>query len=621
MTKPQEASRLRVALAWAVHAFTASGALAGVAAILCISAAEPRKAILWMLLALFIDSVDGMAARAVGVSKVLPRFDGRRLDDMVDFFNYVLVPAVFLVSGGLVVHWSVVCLPILASAFGFSQLDAKTDDDFFLGFPSYWNVLVIYIWLLELGPVAASMWVTFFAALVFVPFKYLYPSRMKVLWNTNFVLLTVCALLVGYAVIDPARARALYLVEASLVYPIFYFTLSLWLGGIHRPLIARRRLGQVSPKPMSKPKTGILLVNIGTPDSPRVGDVRRYLREFLSDPPVLGLSPLARFALLNFVILPLRPRRSAHAYRQIWLPEGSPLLVHSRALASAVAAELGPSYSVGIGMRYGNPSIREGLDALCRAGVEGIIALPMFPQYSEAATGSAASKVREEHGLLAKAPPLVLLDCFFADPGFIAAVAAVARERLEAFRPDHVLMSFHGLPEEHVRGCRSEWFFLPRREELLRSTRPGESPLLPRPVLRDCPPARCGSRCGEASTTSRFSRDSDERPGSDPTPKSVSPSFAPMASSAWRCCVRLSSPTVSRPTKRSASARRSAGWTLGGEDFLLVPSLNHHPAWATAVAAMVRAAAPQNDSKCSGVKGLASRCNRQALEALSARAA
>jgi len=231
----RETSRLRLVMAWGVHVFTASGALAGVAALLCISSGEFHRAILWILMALFIDAVDGMMARAVGVSHVLPRFDGRRLDDMVDFFNYVLVPAVFLVSANLVVHWVVVGPPILASAYGFSQLDAKTDDDFFLGFPSYWNVLVIYLWLLELGPLAGSLWVTALSILVFVPFKYLYPSRMKVLWRTNAALSAACILFIGYAAFDPIRARALHLVEASLVYPAFYFTLSLWLGGIHRP--------------------------------------------------------------------------------------------------------------------------------------------------------------------------------------------------------------------------------------------------------------------------------------------------------------------------------------------------------------------------------------------------
>jgi phosphatidylcholine synthase len=221
-------------MAWGVHAFTASGALAGVAALLCISAGEFHTAILWMLLALFIDAVDGMLARAVGVSQVLPSFDGRRLDDMVDFFNYVLVPAVFLVSADLVVHWSLVVPPIMASAYGFSQLDAKTEDNFFLGFPSYWNILAIYLWFLQLHPVAGSIWVLALSILVFVPLKYLYPSRMQVLWRTNAALSTICILLIGYAAFDPVHAKALYLIEASLLYPAFYFTLSFWLGGIHR---------------------------------------------------------------------------------------------------------------------------------------------------------------------------------------------------------------------------------------------------------------------------------------------------------------------------------------------------------------------------------------------------
>lgn len=244
MVRDPGASALRVAMAWGVHTFTASGALAGVAALLCIGSGELREAIAWMLVALFIDSVDGMLARAVGVSRALPRFDGRRLDDMVDFFNYVLVPVVFLLSAGMLVHWSLAALPVLASAYGFSHADAKTHDDFFLGFPSYWNVLVIYLWLLDLHAVAASAWVTLFGLLVFVPFKYLYPSRMKVLWRTNVVLSMACILLVLYAVFDPARARALHLVELSLVYPAFYFALSFRLGGLHKPSGRRDAAGE-----------------------------------------------------------------------------------------------------------------------------------------------------------------------------------------------------------------------------------------------------------------------------------------------------------------------------------------------------------------------------------------
>jgi len=139
----------RVALALGVHGLTASGAVVGVAALLAIGAQDFSLAALLMLVALFIDSVDGTLARAARVKEVLPRFDGRRLDDMVDYLNYVIVPCVFLVAGGLLPHWWAAAPPIPASAYGFSQVDAKTEDDFFLGFPSYWNVIAIYAWLLE----------------------------------------------------------------------------------------------------------------------------------------------------------------------------------------------------------------------------------------------------------------------------------------------------------------------------------------------------------------------------------------------------------------------------------------------------------------------------------------
>ena len=118
-----------------------------------------------------VDSVDGTLARAVGVRRVLPGIDGRRLDDVVDFFNYALVPVVFLVAGGYLVHVAWAALPVLASAYGFSQEKAKTDDGFFLGFPSYWNVLAIFAWLLEVSALTCTAFVMLFSVLVFVPLQ------------------------------------------------------------------------------------------------------------------------------------------------------------------------------------------------------------------------------------------------------------------------------------------------------------------------------------------------------------------------------------------------------------------------------------------------------------------
>ena len=226
---------MRVVLAWGVHLFTAFGAVAGALALLAIIGREWTTAILWMLVGLFIDAVDGMLARRLGVGRLVPRFDGRRLDDIVDYLNYVIVPAVFLVATGLLPHPAWAALPILASAYGFGQVDAKTEDDFFLGFPSYWNVLAIYAWLIGISPAACTALVAVLSALVFVPIKYVYPSRLRVLRAPTFFLAGFCMATVAWSVLDPQTGRRLHLLELSLIFPVWYVGLSLALGGLHRP--------------------------------------------------------------------------------------------------------------------------------------------------------------------------------------------------------------------------------------------------------------------------------------------------------------------------------------------------------------------------------------------------
>ncbi|MCG8591980.1 MAG: CDP-alcohol phosphatidyltransferase family protein [Proteobacteria bacterium] len=221
-------------LAWGVHLFTASGAVVGTLALLTISAGELHKAAILILVALFIDSVDGTLARRVGVATVLPSIDGRRLDDVVDFLNYAIVPAVFWVAAGSLLHWVWAVPPILASAYGFSQQDAKTEDDFFLGFPSYWNVVALYLWLLEIGPVAGTLWVSALTIGVFIPLKYVYPSKLRVLRKTTNGLGMLWGLCVSLAVIWPDWADRYWLVELSLAYPAYYLALSWKLGGFQR---------------------------------------------------------------------------------------------------------------------------------------------------------------------------------------------------------------------------------------------------------------------------------------------------------------------------------------------------------------------------------------------------
>ena len=222
----------RLLLAWAVHLFTASGAFFGAIALISISAGELSTAALLMIVALVIDAVDGTLARAVGVGEVLPTIDGRRLDDIVDYLNYVIVPTVFLINAGLLPGWGWAALPILSSAYGFSQNDAKTEDDFFLGWPSYWNVLALYLWMLDFSPTAGAIWVAALAVAVFVPFKYVYPSkvpqpvfRLTLNWG-GFVWAGTLVV----AILAPDLAADLLLVELSLGYVIYYVVLSMWLG-------------------------------------------------------------------------------------------------------------------------------------------------------------------------------------------------------------------------------------------------------------------------------------------------------------------------------------------------------------------------------------------------------
>jgi phosphatidylcholine synthase len=142
----------------------------------------------------------------------------------------VIVPVVFLLAMGSLVHWSLAALPALASAYGFAQVDAKTEDDFFLGWPSYWNVVALYAWLLELSPVTTTIWVVVLSALIFVPLKYIYPSKLRVLRTLTAVTGTLWV--AGMAVIaslpaGPARTNAAIV---SLAYLVYYVALSAWLG-------------------------------------------------------------------------------------------------------------------------------------------------------------------------------------------------------------------------------------------------------------------------------------------------------------------------------------------------------------------------------------------------------
>ena len=209
---------------------------------------------------------------------------------------------------------------------------------------------------------------------------------------------------------------------------------------------------------------GVLLVNLGTPDAPTSAAVRRYLAQFLSDPRVVEIPRLLWLPVLYGVILTLRPRRSAAAYREIWTDAGSPLLVNTAALARALQTELGDAgATVAFGMRYGNPPVAAALRSLRDAGASRLLVLPLYPQYAAATTGSAFDAVTAELRRWRRVPEAGFIGDYHDSEGYVSALAASVREHWStAGRAEKLLFSFHGLParcsrlgDPYERQCRT----------------------------------------------------------------------------------------------------------------------------------------------------------------------
>lgn len=218
--------------AWAVHAYTGLGAPLGLIALVAVTGGRYAVAFWCMVVATFIDSTDGVLARRFRVKEVLPQFDGARLDDIVDYLNYVVVPLVLAYHAGLVPQnrWGLLIagVPLLASGYGFCQTAAKTKDHFFLGFPSYWNIVVLYLYVLDWPLWVNVAWLIGLSILVFVPIRYLYPSRNRIAQKTTYALGVMWALLVFVLVAQlPSPSRDLALV--SLFFPAYYVAVSFWV--------------------------------------------------------------------------------------------------------------------------------------------------------------------------------------------------------------------------------------------------------------------------------------------------------------------------------------------------------------------------------------------------------
>jgi phosphatidylcholine synthase len=253
--------RFKKVLAWCVHAYTALGlvAAAGIAVLIVRGGVDSfRWAFALMLVATLIDATDGTLARAIRIKEVLPNFDGRRLDDLVDFLTYTFLPLFLLWRADIPAGWTgVLLMPLLASAYGFCQVSIKTDDGYFLGFPSYWNLMAFYLYVLQPLPVwlSVGLLVTF-SLLTFVPTRYLYPSqRGRLNRITNFIAAVWTIFVVWILAELPAEGynpAVRLLALASLFFPVYYLAAS-WLISVH---YWRRR--HSTQRSGSQPATGTL---------------------------------------------------------------------------------------------------------------------------------------------------------------------------------------------------------------------------------------------------------------------------------------------------------------------------------------------------------------------------
>ena len=329
---------------------------------------------------------------------------------------------------------------------------------------------------------------------------------------------------------------------------------------------------------------GILLVNLGSPDSPSVAHVRSYLREFLMDGRVLDVNWFVRFCVVHFAILPFRPRQSAEAYHKIWTPAGSPLVVISRNAQAKLQQRV--RVPVELAMRYQNPSIPAAVRALAQKGAEDILLIPLFPHYAMSSFETAVERVKEVAAQLAPQMRLQVQPPCFADGDYIAALVASAQEFLNQGY-DHLLFSFHGLPERHLRKSDPTGGHCLKTDNCCETASPAHD---------TCYRAQCYKTVAafvqKANVPkAKYSISFQSRLGRDPWLKPYTDYELPRLASAGVKKLLVICPafvsdcleTLEEIGLRGRDTFREAG----GRDFALIPCLNEHPLWLDALERMV----------------------------------
>jgi ferrochelatase len=350
---------------------------------------------------------------------------------------------------------------------------------------------------------------------------------------------------------------------------------------------------------------GILLVNLGSPDSPSVPDVRRYLCEFLMDGRVLDVNWLTRFCVVHLAILPSRPKQSAEAYEKIWTPAGSPLVVTSRNVREKLQKRLGGRsesrnqkaetrkqkaeagcYEVELAMRYQNPSIPYAIGRLAQQGVTELLVIPLFPHYAMSSFETAVERVKEVAARLAPAMRVQVQPPYFDDPDYISALVASADEYLKRDY-DHLLFSFHGVPERQLR--KSD----PTARHCLASANCCETPS---PAHATCYRAQClkttvGFVRQAQIPATKYSVSFQSRLGRTPWLKPYTDFELPRLAAGGRKKLLVICPSFVSDcleTLEEIGLRgREMFLAAGGKDFALIPCLNENPLWIEALANMV----------------------------------
>jgi ferrochelatase len=327
-------------------------------------------------------------------------------------------------------------------------------------------------------------------------------------------------------------------------------------------------------------KKGLLLINLGTPKSPTAKHVYNYLNEFLTDGRVIDLPWLKRQLLVRGAIVPFRYKQSAELYKKIWLKQGSPLLFHSLNVQKKLQKLIGDRYHVTLAMRYQTPSIECGLDELQKANVNEIIILPLFPQYASATTGSVMQKVMEQIKTWNVIPKLSFINSFYDHPGFIQAFCERGKQyQLDAY--DHILFSFHGLPERHI--LNADCFGKCLKNDCCKNLNEKN---------QFCYKAQCyatasGIASGLQIKKDRYSVCFQSRLGSEAwiQPYTVDVIKA-CVEKGWKKLLVFCPAFVSDCLETNCEITIEYGHLfkqLGGEHLQLVESLNDHPAWIEAI--------------------------------------